>query len=1062
MHRHRGYRTTSTYCTLFMLAMLFGRVTVPQLAYAAVSAELEGPTENQQVAGISIIRGWAFSDTSGVTINQVTLAIDGNEITPIPCCSVRGDVAQAFPQFPATNTTNSGFGITLNYGILSPGPHVIGVTIRDSSGAQQAFTRNITVVRPGDSTFLDLVDLSAASAQRQGQEVLVAGIRIRGKGSQQVVRIDSRLRWFQNLQGLGIVETTTRGAASITGVSPLAREAREQTGAETSGLQATLESPSNGQGASGIAVIRGWAFSNTGRSIRRVQLFVDGAAGPTIPCCSPRGDVATVFPNQPNALNSGFGITFNYGLLPAGVHTITVEIEDSAGAKKTFTRGVLVKRPGEFSFLQDLDLSNASVRIANGTLVIDGAIAKDRASGQTTTRTLRYRFDLNAQGFNLVEDYNEEILVQNFSCDSNGNTANIAALKQTPGADGISLPEAITAVNNTIAPTNALITFSQAGTLTSCTLPSITRGNLTMDGDVNSDGIPDVTLTTTRITIAASNSIVQGFRLTGTDVQSGIFTPNGVRVRLLPSSSNVSLAHVAILANSFDGFIGQDEEGYSAAVEIVGGLQGTQGNKLSHILVSSNQINKSTIGITVAAGLSTSTQNIAQAIIVDNTITDCGEGILFSSTKSLQRIEEGKNGNITTGGIYNNRIQKTSYPIQAGPGNGVQDTVDVTIANNMVETGEFSGLAGIAISGGFGPVGASGNLVMTVIQGNTVLHGQRGISVEGTNKGPEATTASMIDAVVTDNATSFSQLSGISAGTFAGGTNDILMVKIQKNIVQSINLTDYPDSSGVAIQGGGYDNKMVVDATVEENSIHSQRTGVSFVGATRGSEKFVTGAIANNQVSSAGPGLTISGGIRASANTVDVSVSANVIENASGAGIEVQGGSAPATGELTGPARNNTVTGILRHNQIQQVQGPMISVVGGTNPVTGEVTGNLARQTIIGTLANNVRCEDGLAGNRAECTFAANFETTTALSTSGQQPEEKRTVPTPLPQALVQQLQERQGLIESRIEELQARAAEIPDDQLRQRFLKTRERLEVLRDKLTRRMAGQSEAVHAP
>ena len=88
-----------------------------QPAHAALMAELEGPVNEQPVSGIGIIRGWAFSDGVGVRISQVTLRIDGKDVTTIPCCGERADVQGAFPQFSADNTRNSGFGITFNTAI---------------------------------------------------------------------------------------------------------------------------------------------------------------------------------------------------------------------------------------------------------------------------------------------------------------------------------------------------------------------------------------------------------------------------------------------------------------------------------------------------------------------------------------------------------------------------------------------------------------------------------------------------------------------------------------------------------------------------------------------------------------------------------------------------------------------------------------------------------------------------------------------------------------------------------------------------------------------------------
>ncbi|MBM4258298.1 MAG: hypothetical protein FJ147_20680 [Deltaproteobacteria bacterium] len=69
-------------------------------ADAALTATLEGPENGQTVAGVAVIRGWAFSDTAGVKISKVDLLIDGNAITSILCCSARGDVAASNPHAP--------------------------------------------------------------------------------------------------------------------------------------------------------------------------------------------------------------------------------------------------------------------------------------------------------------------------------------------------------------------------------------------------------------------------------------------------------------------------------------------------------------------------------------------------------------------------------------------------------------------------------------------------------------------------------------------------------------------------------------------------------------------------------------------------------------------------------------------------------------------------------------------------------------------------------------------------------------------------------------------------
>ena len=50
-------------------------------------------------AGLIAIRDWVFDTEEEVLISR-----------EIPCCSERADIAAAFPEFPITNTLNSGWG----------------------------------------------------------------------------------------------------------------------------------------------------------------------------------------------------------------------------------------------------------------------------------------------------------------------------------------------------------------------------------------------------------------------------------------------------------------------------------------------------------------------------------------------------------------------------------------------------------------------------------------------------------------------------------------------------------------------------------------------------------------------------------------------------------------------------------------------------------------------------------------------------------------------------------------------------------------------------------------
>jgi hypothetical protein len=182
---------------------LFLNLGLATVGHAIIMTAFESPADGQPVAGIGTVQGWAFSDTADVTITEVMLSVDGTFASTIPCCSERGDVAAAFPNAPAESTLNSGFGITQNFNLTGAGEHTLTLTITDSSGTQVARTHTVTVVQSGGFEFLDQVDLSDATAEQQGGELLLSNVRIRDAITQQAVVINPRLRWFRNKQGVG-------------------------------------------------------------------------------------------------------------------------------------------------------------------------------------------------------------------------------------------------------------------------------------------------------------------------------------------------------------------------------------------------------------------------------------------------------------------------------------------------------------------------------------------------------------------------------------------------------------------------------------------------------------------------------------------------------------------------------------------------------------------------------------------------------------------------------------------------------------------------------------------
>jgi len=182
-------------------------------AQAELKASLGSPLNNETVAGIAIIRGWAFDTESAVQVSSIEIFVDGVSRGNIACCTARADVQAAFPN--DVNAGNSGFGLTVNWGELSAGSHTIRVEIRPTVGASLVTdTRTITVVKLGDFSFLNqfAVDVDTSFAQVEEDDTLcVENIQITDKNSETTKFVKGIFRWQEACQCLTLISTEEEG-----------------------------------------------------------------------------------------------------------------------------------------------------------------------------------------------------------------------------------------------------------------------------------------------------------------------------------------------------------------------------------------------------------------------------------------------------------------------------------------------------------------------------------------------------------------------------------------------------------------------------------------------------------------------------------------------------------------------------------------------------------------------------------------------------------------------------------------------------------------------------------
>jgi hypothetical protein len=221
-------------------------------------ATLENPQPDSQQSGIGVISGWACENT------QITIEIDGVP-TQAAYGTGRNDTS------PVCGDTNNGFGLLFNWNLLPNGTH----TVRALADGEEFAEVKITVAHFGTEF------LTGANG-----EFIVENFPQEG---QQVT-----LLWQENLQNFVLKGATGNGDGN------------------SGGGQRRLENPQPGSFQSGLGVISGWACEAT-----QITIEIDGVPTPaaygtgredTRPTC---GDA-----------DNGFGLLFNWNLLPNGTHTV--------------------------------------------------------------------------------------------------------------------------------------------------------------------------------------------------------------------------------------------------------------------------------------------------------------------------------------------------------------------------------------------------------------------------------------------------------------------------------------------------------------------------------------------------------------------------------------------------------------------------------------------------------------------------------------------------------------------------------------------------------------------
>lgn len=315
------------------------------------------------------------------------------------------------------------------------------------------------------------------------------------------------------------------------------------------------------------------------------------------------------------------------------------------------------------------------------------------------------------------------ITVSTTSDSENGDTSSVSALIASPGPDGISLREAITASNNTAGPETIEFASSLSGATINVASTSVglalIGGVLIINGDIDGDGNPDITLNgslgqlgspmSQGLTVISSSNTIYAMNIVGFK-HSGINLKPGIPAWVFPQppSSDPVLYGNKIVGNVIEmssvtvAGIQMEQQGWGVEASSKGWV---------NTLVSSNRIegNGGENGIhflTAIAGAKGNT--IIDSVIVNNYISGVQTGITVFG------------GDTTT---EYPAYQISTSPVQYSDNNLVKNVV---IADNVIETASITGVSVSAAN-----LGNRGNVIKEIkIVGNTIrLNGT--IRVEG-------------------------------------------------------------------------------------------------------------------------------------------------------------------------------------------------------------------------------------------------------------------------------------------------------------------------------------------
>ena len=187
---------------LVSVLFLFGFAVSPSAENVRVN--LEEPRDAALYSGISNLRGWAVAESG---IAAIEIDIDGTYAFNVPMGGARGDVANAYPDYPDSDL--SGFSMAFNYKGLESGEHVVTARAISNDGNIATRDATINVARFVSSYISDVEQIDTGTVSEvttDGQSIALKDIAVEGQ------KWDITLSFDTATQGFALTEISSAAA----------------------------------------------------------------------------------------------------------------------------------------------------------------------------------------------------------------------------------------------------------------------------------------------------------------------------------------------------------------------------------------------------------------------------------------------------------------------------------------------------------------------------------------------------------------------------------------------------------------------------------------------------------------------------------------------------------------------------------------------------------------------------------------------------------------------------------------------------------------------------------